>query len=105
MPPVTTAPESAALATLPMSPCHTMSADPLGMNRVPIIAELMGSDMCEALGITGRTVLSLCRLLVATGHDLAQTAARLSRGEVVPDGPQHRRGGRVGGQREHPLGN
>jgi hypothetical protein len=40
--------------------------------RFPIRATLIGSDHCEALGITGQgsaPVLALCRALVAAGHD------------------------------------
>ena len=39
-----------------------------------IIARIVGSDRCSALGMTGRgsaPVLSLCRELVAAGHDPA----------------------------------
>jgi hypothetical protein len=40
--------------------------------QIPIHATLIGSNCCEALGITARgyaPVLDLCRALVAAGHD------------------------------------
>jgi hypothetical protein len=40
--------------------------------QIPIRATLVGSDYCEALGLTGygyAPVLALCHALVATGHD------------------------------------
>lgn len=40
--------------------------------HVPIRATLVGSNRCEALGLTGHgysPVLALCRALVAAGHD------------------------------------
>ncbi|MGA8694135.1 MAG: hypothetical protein WB689_09855 [Xanthobacteraceae bacterium] len=52
---------------------------------VPIIAVLIGSDRCEALGITVCDVaplLSLCRKLVAAGHD-PQLPLHAYRGDVL----------------------
>jgi hypothetical protein len=43
-----------------------------GSAQIPIRATLIGSNCCEALGITERgyaPVLDLCRALVAAGHD------------------------------------
>ena len=52
---------------------------------VPIQAVLIGSDRCEALGVTVRDaapVLNLCRKLVAAGHD-PQLPLHVYRGDVL----------------------
>jgi hypothetical protein len=53
--------------------------------QVPIRATLVGSDCCEALGVTARgsaPVLALCRVLVAAGHD-PRRSLHVFRGEVL----------------------
>jgi hypothetical protein len=53
--------------------------------QVPIHATLVGSDCCEALGVTARgsaPVLALCRILVAAGHD-PRRSLPVFRGEVL----------------------
>jgi hypothetical protein len=58
---------------------------PLSGDATPICAQLTGSRCCEALGIvaTGPTpVLSLCRKLMAAGHDPG-TPLHAYRGDVL----------------------
>lgn len=53
--------------------------------RPPIRAELRGSDVCTALGLTVRSpspVLSLCRRLIAAGHDPGRSLHAF-RGDVL----------------------
>ena len=53
--------------------------------QTAIRAELIGSDCCSALGMTGRStvpVLALCRLLVETGHD-SETPLEAWRGSTL----------------------
>jgi hypothetical protein len=53
--------------------------------QIPIHATLIGSNCCEALGITARgyaPVLELCRALVAAGHD-PRRSLHAYRGEML----------------------
>jgi hypothetical protein len=53
--------------------------------QIPIRAILVGSDHCDALGLTGHgysPVLALCRALVAAGHD-PRRRLHAYRGEVL----------------------
>jgi hypothetical protein len=53
--------------------------------QIPIRATLVGSDHCEALGLTGHgytPVLALCRALLAAGHD-ARRPLHAYRGDVL----------------------
>jgi hypothetical protein len=62
-----------------------MSSRVASKKAVAIIAVLIGSDRCEALGITVCDVaplLSLCRKLVAAGHD-PQLPLHAYRGDVL----------------------
>jgi hypothetical protein len=65
-------------------PAHRHRA-PLLSPDLTIHAELIGSDVCTAAGITVRSatpVLALCRRLIATGHDSA-TALHVYRGNTL----------------------
>ena len=56
-----------------------------GFAQIPIRATLIGSNCCEALGITGRghaPVLDLCRALVKAGHDPCRSL-QAYRGDVL----------------------
>ena len=60
----------------------------------PIRAELTGSNLCSALGITARAaapVLALCRQLVAAGHDPALSYNLDSMPPVGAHGPYEER--------------
>jgi hypothetical protein len=53
--------------------------------RQTIRAELIGDDICTAIGITARSstpVLQICRQLIAAGHDPA-TPLHAHRGDVL----------------------
>jgi hypothetical protein len=69
--------ESPGSVTVPKASRLNAETDPqLRLSQhsahIPIRATLVGSDRCEALGITGcgyTPLLALCRALVAAGHD------------------------------------
>jgi hypothetical protein len=74
-----------ALLSLQICEVYGMCDRAASKKAVPIHAVLIGSDQCEALGITvcdAAPVLGLCRALVAAGHD-PELPLHAHRGDVL----------------------